>query len=85
MRSWKTGYSSTLDFWQYSVYFTYTPIGLDTEIMIVLDALRKQRNVADYSGDLVADSAVAECIDQAKQLWMKISEWLNHEHPDLLK
>ena len=24
MRSWKTGYSSTLDFWQYSVYFTYT-------------------------------------------------------------
>ena len=24
MRSWKTGYSSTLDFWQCSVYFTYT-------------------------------------------------------------
>ncbi len=24
MRSWKTGYSSTLNFWQYSVYFTYT-------------------------------------------------------------
>ncbi len=21
---WKTGYSSLLDFWQYSVYFTYT-------------------------------------------------------------
>jgi len=21
---WKTGYSSTLDFWLYSVYFTYT-------------------------------------------------------------
>ena len=60
-------------------------IGLDTEIMIVLDALRKQRNVADYSGDLVADKAVAECIDQAKLLWMKISEWLNHEHPELLK
>ncbi len=60
-------------------------IGLDTEIMIVFDALRKQRNVADYSGDLVADSAVAECIDQAKLLWMKVSEWLNHEHPELLK
>ncbi len=44
-----------------------------------------QRNVADYSGDLVADSAVAECIDQAKLLWMKVSEWLNHEHPELLK
>ena len=60
-------------------------IGLDTEIMIVLDALRKQRNAADYSGDLVADSAVAECIDQARRLWMKISEWFNHEHPELLK
>ena len=24
MSSWKTGYSSTLNFWQYSVYFTYT-------------------------------------------------------------
>ena len=60
-------------------------IGLDTEIMIVLDALRKQRNVADYSGDLVADSAVAECIDQARRLWMKISKWLNHERPELLQ
>ena len=60
-------------------------IGLDTEIMIVLDALRKQRNVADYSGDLIADSAVAECIDQARRLWMKISKWLNHERPELLQ
>jgi len=24
MSSWKTGYSNTLNFWQYSVYFTYT-------------------------------------------------------------
>ena len=60
-------------------------MGLDTEIMIVLDALRKQRNVADYSGDLVADTAVTECIDRARQLWKTISEWLNHNHPELLK
>ena len=25
MRGWKTGYSSSLDFWQCSVYFTFTP------------------------------------------------------------
>ena len=37
--------------------------------MVVLDALRKQRNVADYSGDLVTDAAVTECIAQAKSLW----------------
>lgn len=32
-------------------------IGLDNDVMIVLDALRKQRNVADYSGDLVSDKS----------------------------
>ena len=37
--------------------------------MVILDALRKQRNVADYSGDLVTEAAVAECITQAKSLW----------------
>ncbi len=41
-------------------------VGIDTDRLIVLDALRKQRNVADYSGDLVEDAAVTECIRQAK-------------------
>lgn len=40
--------------------------------MIILDALRKQRNVADYSGDLVTDAAVNECILQAEALWKTI-------------
>lgn len=42
----------------------------------MLDALRKQRNVADYSGDLVEDAAVAECIKQAKELMVLIETWL---------
>lgn len=41
---------------------------VDFERVIVLDALRKQRNVADYSGDLVTDVAVKECIAQAELL-----------------
>lgn len=55
-------------------------VGIDTNRLIVLDALRKQRNVADYSGDLVEDAVVAECIKQAKELlvltesWLKLSE-----------
>jgi len=44
-------------------------LGLELDTLIVLDALRKQRNVADYSGDLVTDSAVGECIAQAEALW----------------
>jgi len=59
-------------------------IGLDKETMIVLDALRKQRNVTDYTGDLVADSAVTECISRAEELLMQLNKWLEHEHPELV-
>jgi hypothetical protein len=30
--------------------------------VIVLDALRKQRNINDYDGDPISEQAVAECI-----------------------
>lgn len=59
-------------------------IGLDKETMIVLDALRKQRNVTDYTGDLVADSAVTKCISRAEELLMQLNKWLEHEHPELV-
>ena len=36
--------------------------------MIVLDALRKQRNLTDYTGDGVSDALLAECIAQAESL-----------------
>lgn len=51
-------------------------MGIETDRVIVLDALRKQRNFADYSGDLVADAAVAECIRQAKELLSLTQQWL---------
>jgi hypothetical protein len=51
-------------------------VGIDTERLIVLDALRKQRNIADYSGDLVENAAVIECINQAKQLLALTTDWL---------
>lgn len=34
----------------------------------MLDALRKQRNLADYDGDLVTDDALQECIRRAMAL-----------------
>lgn len=43
-------------------------LGIESHQLIVLDVLRKQRNVADYSGDLVTDAAVKECIAQANAL-----------------
>lgn len=59
-------------------------IGLDTETMVILDALRKQRNVADYSGDLVPDSTVTECIVHAEALQKTVKACLRSEHPDLV-
>lgn len=51
-------------------------IGLENKTVITLDALRKQRNVADYSGDIVPDSAVKECIAQAENLLQKVNQWI---------
>jgi uncharacterized protein (UPF0332 family) len=60
-------------------------IGLDSDTMIVLDALRKQRNVADYSGDVIPESAMNDCIVQAVNLLDKVKKWLTENRPDLLE
>lgn len=51
-------------------------IGLDKGVVVQLDALRKQRNVIDYSGDLVSESMVSEAIDQADKLLEKVRKYL---------
>lgn len=56
-------------------------IGLPTDEMIVLDALRKQRNLADYSGDLISDSIVRECLASANALSKKVEKWLEKNMP----
>jgi hypothetical protein len=43
-------------------------LALDSATVIVLDALRKQRNLNDYTGDGVSDALLAECIAQAESL-----------------
>jgi len=60
-------------------------IGIDREVVIVLDALRKQRNIADYSGDLIPEANVIECIDYAKQLLQLFKEWLKGAHPEFIR
>lgn len=58
-------------------------IGLGQDTVIVLDALRKQRNVSDYEGDPVSDQTVIECIKQAKQLHKIVKNWIATNRPDL--
>lgn len=58
-------------------------LGLAPAKIIVLDALRKQRNVNDYEGDPVSSAALASCLDEAESLLALTRQWLNAEHPDL--
>ncbi len=60
-------------------------VGLDRDTVIVIDALRKQRNVADYSGDLVSDSAMNDCLQQAEYLLDLVKHWFAKNYPDLLE
>jgi hypothetical protein len=60
-------------------------IGLDKQTVIILDALRKQRNVADYSGDIVPASAVDECVKHAENLFHDVNDWLKESKPELLE
>ena len=59
-------------------------IGLDKQTVIVLDALRKQRNSSDYSGDIVPASAVEECVKHAQGLLEELRHWLKTNRPELL-
>jgi hypothetical protein len=59
-------------------------VGLPQAKVIVLDALRKQRNLSDYSGDLVPVSAAADCLLSAKDLLAHVRAWLKTQMPELL-
>lgn len=48
-----------------------------------LDALRKQRNLTDYSGDLVTKAAVESCLNNAKALRLHVHDWLLTNRPTL--
>ena len=61
-----------------------TSVGLPQSQVIVLDALRKQRNLSDYSGDTVPDSTVVACLDSADALMAHVKAWLEKNRPQLL-
>lgn len=59
-------------------------IGIDKGTVIVLDELRKQRNVTDYAGDPVSASALEACIEEAEKLLARTGRWLEDRHLELL-
>ncbi|NJK46479.1 MAG: hypothetical protein HC933_21525 [Pleurocapsa sp. SU_196_0] len=60
-------------------------LGVPNDAWVVLDALRKQRNANDYTGQPISPSAVTECVSQAKTLRKLLRAHLSAIHPSLLK
>ncbi|PHV10963.1 hypothetical protein [Chitinimonas sp. BJB300] len=58
-------------------------VGLPVETMVLLDVLRKQRNLSDYEGDAIAQGAVDECLKQAQALLVLVKAWMAEHRPDL--
>jgi hypothetical protein len=53
---------------QTAIQTLQTTFGIDSPTLVRLDKLRKQRNVTEYTGDLIPESAVAECLSQVQSL-----------------
>ena len=58
-------------------------VGLDAERVAVLDALRRKRNLSDYTGDDIDHASVDACIDEAQRLLKEVEAWLRKRRPDL--
>jgi hypothetical protein len=58
-------------------------IDIERAVMVTLDGLRKQRNVIDYSGDVVSESMANECLQHANELNARVVQWLKKNKPDL--
>ena len=43
-------------------------LGIEAARMVVLDSLRRKRNLADYTGEDIDDASVAACIAEAERL-----------------
>ncbi len=58
--------------------------GVVHAVVVRLDALRRQRNLTEYSGDTVPEATVAECLAQAEALLAIATAWLDSRKPDLI-
>jgi len=56
-------------------------LGTDTATIILLDALRKKRNLSDYSGDPVSGAVVSTCIEAATSLLVETTRWISLRYP----
>jgi len=84
---WASGYrtaTSQPGHHQTAIQCLTLTMGVPTPTVIVLDALRKQRNLSDYEGDPISEATLASCLDEAGKLLTHTRQWLRDHHPELL-
>lgn len=84
---WASGYrtaTSQPGHHQTAIQCLSLTMGVPPTTVIVLDALRKQRNLSDYQGDPISDATLASCLDEASKLLAHTEQWLRERHPNLL-
>lgn len=59
-------------------------VGLSDARLIVLDKLRKKRNLSDYSGEGVGEEEAAACVRAAEELTTTVEQWLRKSRSDLI-
>ena len=57
---------------------------ISTDVVLVLDALRRKRNLTDYLGESIDTESLHECIVQAEALSRHTLVWLRRHHAGLL-
>lgn len=57
-------------------------LGVPKGDVIVLDALRRQRNVNDYDGDPISDASLQAGLQAASKLLAHTQHWLHAQHPE---
>ena len=84
---WASGYRTSTSqpgHHQTAIQCLVHTMGVARDDIIVLDALRRQRNLSDSQGDPVSDAALAGCIEHAERLLLHTEQWLRGPHPEAL-
>lgn len=59
-------------------------LGVGNDVWVVLDALRRQRNANDYTGQPITAKVLEECLSQARSLEKALLAHLRSKHAEFL-
>lgn len=68
---WQHGYRTSTSqpgHHQLAIQTLRKTLAVDLDTVIVLDGLRKKRNLSDYNGDAITEKELAACMEQARAL-----------------